>query len=201
MKTRFSNIVSVIALVVALTSAGAVAKTVLLTGKQIKNNSLTTLDIRNDTVSSADIGEGAVTPSDMTLPPPCELSLPDNASAVVSDQFTKLGYVGNCVKEQPESLVNLTWSGVVESSSGVTCLYQLRINGQPSAVGGGEVFSQSGAVNVSTSAIFSGIPTGPVPIEVWAKYTATAGLNEPTCKLGPPTQGIDSTFIFNEETV
>jgi hypothetical protein len=218
MKDRASLVISTLALVVALTTAGAWAQTNLITGAQIKNGTLTTKDLHNNTVASTDIHNGTVstadigseqvtspdiganqvTPTDVQLPPPSETT-PNGVSGPVTDQFTKLADVGTYNKTQAESLLNVTWSGAVASGSGTNCVFQVRVNGAEPNAGGGEVFSTQGAVNVSTTALFAGIGTGPLTVEVWAKYSAQ--FSAPTCILGPSNPGIDNTFVITEEVI
>lgn len=201
MKNRLSIILSSLALVVALTSANATAVMQFITGANIRNNTITTKDMRNNTIKSvdlgaesvatSDIGEGQVTapdigtgevkPSDLELPPPETLDPPDKA-APASSQYELLATVGTYSKASAESVLQVEWSGIVESGSGTNCIFQLRVNGiEPPA--GGEVFSTNVPVNVSTGSLYPGLPVGPATIEIWAKVSAAVVPN-PSCVVG-----------------
>lgn len=197
---RLSLIFSVLALVAALTVGGAYAKQHLIGSKQIRNNSLTTKDIKNDTVGTKDIGEGAVTPGDVSMPPP-GTSSPGTIVGPVTDQYRKLGDAGGYTKVQADSVLSVTWSGAVAPGAATNCVFQLRVNGREPVGGGGEVFAQTGAVNVSTTALFSGLPEGPLTVEVWARYSATLNPPAASCIVGPDNPGIKTTFTYNEEVV
>jgi hypothetical protein len=55
-RLTFANVVSLLALFVAL--SGSATAAILVTGKNVKNNSLTGLDIKNNSLGSADIKDG-----------------------------------------------------------------------------------------------------------------------------------------------
>lgn len=170
--------------------AGAVDST------DIGNGQVSTADIGTGQVNSAAIGNGEVRAADLTLPAPKQLNSPA-AQGAVTNQFTKLADVGTYTKETAESVLQAEWTGAVGPGSGTNCVFQLRVNGQPSEHGGGEVFALDVPVNVSTVGIFPGLGAGPVTVEVWAKYSATA-TSSPTCILGPTNPGITNTFIVSE---
>jgi hypothetical protein len=56
-RLTFANVVSVMALFVAL-GGSATAAVVLITGKQVKNGSLTGIDLKNNSVGSVDVKDG-----------------------------------------------------------------------------------------------------------------------------------------------
>jgi hypothetical protein len=198
--------------VIALTVGGAYAKSQLLTGKDIRNNTLTTKDLKNNTVDgvdigtnqvqTSDIGAGQVTPSDVTLPPPAEVTPPEAAGPVTTDGFSLLATVGAYHKTQAESTLNVNWSGPVASGPQTNCIYQIRVNGIEPVQSGGEAFVGSGMADISTVGLFAGLGEGDVSIQVWAKaslFVAGGGVAGPTCIIGPAASGIESTFVVTEE--
>jgi hypothetical protein len=217
---RLSLIISTLALVVALTGVGLVQAGVLVTSKQIKNGTILsedihrggvkTSDVANGTVSSADIGNGdiasvdiganEVEPSDLELPAPVEATPDEATGSVAVGEFSKLATVAELTKVQAESVLEVTWSGAIAPGPSTNCIYQLRVNEAIAPQGGGEAFAQTSAVNVSTTATFSGVPAGPISIEVWAKARAAA-TPTPSCILGPANPGIDTTIVAIEQIV
>jgi len=66
--------------------------------------------------------------------------------------------------------------------------------------GGGEVFVSNGStLTVSTSALFGGLTTGPVKVEVWARATISTNIEFP-CTVSPPNT-IGQTFVVSEQVV
>lgn len=207
---HYSAIMSTAALVVALTIGGAYASGVIVTSKQIKNGSILSVDLKNNgikgsdikngAIDSADVENGGIGSQDLSLPPPVQITEPAVTGPVNTTGFSKIADVGQYVKVDPTSILQVEWNGAVADGAGTNCLFQLRVNGAASAQGGGEVFSQGGAVNVATAGLFPGLAAGPVNIEVWAKAYA-AILATPTCVIGPAYPGVANTFIVSEATV
>jgi hypothetical protein len=224
MSNRINTIISVFALAIALTSAGAWAKTNLITTKQIKNGTISTKDLKNNNVGTADLKDGTVgtqdigsdavtdediganqvTPQDVKMPAACQKTGDDGGAAVPvsASSFERVFTAGTCPKEQAESLMKVEWSGAVASGASTNCVFQLRVNGLEALGGGAEVFAGSSAANVATSGLFSA-PAGTVSIEVWAKanvFVPGGGPSGPSCVVGP-TGTVDSTFVASEEVV
>lgn len=207
--------------------AGAGAAGVFVTGKQIKNGSITARDLHRNSVRSSAIGNGAVksadvgaeairsadigtgqvqdvdigddqvTPRSLSLPAPMQFIVPPQVVGPVGPDFGPLASVGVYSKASASSVVKVDWSGVAVSGEATNCIFQIRVNGAPPEGGGGEVFAFS-TENVSTSAVFSGQPAGPVEVEVWSKYSGKAG-GQATCILSPDYPGLKSTFVISED--
>ena len=211
LRRHYSAVVATLALVVALTSAGAMAGTVLIGSKQIRNGSILTQDIHkggvkssdiaNSTVQSGDIGAGEVEPQDVTMPEPEQLQESDVASAPVGTGFALVDTVGTYAKEDPTSILQVDWTGTAAATE-INCVFQLRVDGAASASGAGVVFvgaDTDSTTSVAASALFEGLSAGPHTVEVWARLSH--GSNPSTCIVGPAGAGISQTFIVSEQVV
>jgi hypothetical protein len=225
LRRSYPSIVATVALVVALVGVpGVTAGGLLVTSKQIKNNSITSKDLRKSAVKtsdigtnavrsadiqtgaveSADIGEGEVTPGDVTMPDPTQIKF--NGTATIEPQpgqldFQKVVDLGSYAKVDPASALEVTWTGSVEGRNGGEvsgCVFQLRIDGSPAPAGGGEVFGLN-LVSVSASALFPGLPPGPHAVEVWAKINVDTSSNR--CTVGPAKAGIGQTLVAHEVVI
>lgn len=223
LRRHYSAVIATLALVVALTSAGAWAGTVLVGSKQIRNGSILTQDIHKAAVKSSDIGgsavqstdiktgavegsdigAGEVEPQDVTMPEPEQIQEAGVAAADVGDAvFVLVDEVGTYIKEDPAAEMQVDWSGTAESPFGVDCIFQLRVDGQASAAGAGAIFVPSGAPeSVSTTALFSGLSVGPHQIQVWARAPRGGPTPDTRCIVGPSRSGIPQTFIVSEQVV
>ena len=67
MRLRYSNIISTLALVVALSGGALAAASALITGADVKDGSLSGLDIRNQSLSGLDIKDGSLSSSALSL--------------------------------------------------------------------------------------------------------------------------------------
>lgn len=227
LKSNYAAIVATLALVVALVGVpGVTAGGILVTSKQIKNGSILTQDIHKAAVQSSDIGKGAVgsadiktggvqsadigagqvdssdigagqvTPEDVTMPDPKQLQESDAASAKVGTEFTKVDEVGTYTKEDGGSILEVNWTGTAVGVE-VPCIFQIRVDGQPSAVGAGATYVGTDPLSVSVTSIFAGLPAGPHLIEVWAHLTH--GPDPANCTVGPAAAGISQTFVISEQ--
>jgi hypothetical protein len=225
-RRNYANVAATLALVIALTGTTAMA-TVLVTSKQIRNGSILSQDIRKNAVKtsdiatnavgsvdlksdavrtadigtgqveSSDIGTGQVTPSDVTMPNPQQLQETGAATSEVGATFTLLDPVGTYVKQDPDSALEVDWTGTAAAGfSG--CNFQLRVDGTPSANEAGTVFVANGgqAESIAATALFSGLPTGQHSIEIWARTTLGGGSY--SCTVGPATAGIGQTIVVSE---
>lgn len=210
MRNKFSNIISVFALVIALTSAGAWAKTNLIgthqikngaiTAKKLKKNAVTTEKIKAGAITTQDVGANQITPANVRMPVPKQID-PPGAIQPVTPAFTPVYVAGTYDKQTTESVLQVSWGGAVASGPSTSCVFQLRVNGQEPSNGGGEVFAGSEAVNVSTTSLFTGLGIEPVSIEVWAKdtfFVSGGGATEPSCIVGPIRTSVNSTFVASE---
>lgn len=216
LRRHYSAVVATLALVVALTSAGAMAGTVLIGSKQIRNGSILTQDIHkggvkssdiaNSTVQSGDIGAGEVEPQDVTMPEPEQIREADVASTSVGPEFALVDTVGSYVKEDPTSILQVDWNGTAQAGTveggGSSCTFQMRVDGQPAPDSGGMVVVSIVAqpLSVSVSALFGALSAGPHTIEVWAKSKTQAPGGDP-CIVGPAGAGIPQSFIVSEQVV
>jgi hypothetical protein len=150
----------------------------------IAEGGVTTGDIGADQVTATDIGANQVTPESVEAPEPEEEIL-TGGTVEATSEFAPTPLVGHYTKEDPTSILSVEWNGSAHAAfSG--CVFQLRVNGQaPSpGQGGGEVFvAASSTWSGSTSALFDGLGTGTVAVEVWAK--ATIGGSTFPCTVGP----------------
>jgi hypothetical protein len=225
-RRNYANVVATLALVIALTSAGAMAGSVFVTSKQIRNGSILTQDIhkgavktsdigtsavgssdiKSDAVQSSDIGTGQVTPQDVTMPDPEQLREQDVATSNPTMAFAKLDDVGSYTKEDPTSTLEVDWTGSVEGHNGGEvsgCVFQIRVDGQPAQGGGGEVFGQ-GITSVAAAALFGGLGTGPHQIEIWARLAAQEpgmGGKFDSCTVGPAAADIAQTVVVSEQVI
>lgn len=210
-KDNYANVAATLALVLALGTSGAYAANLIkpnsITSKDIKANAVKSSDIKNGSVqgtdvgagqiNSADIGNGDVTPEDVTLPAPVA-STQAAVSAPVSNAYGLIDTVMNYNKTTPDSVLEVEWNGIASPGPQTDCLYQLRVNGQPAPAGGGVVYAHNTApVTASTSALWPGLPAGPVVIELWAKWTANDTAS-PSCGIDPANLGVTSTFTAVE---
>ena len=218
---RNAGSLSLLAVVIATLGAclaGASAAGVFVTGKHIKNGSITASDLHKNAVGakaidkgavksaeigaaqvrSSDIGTNQVTAQALDLPDPTQVVMGEVVGPV-GPEFSAFADVASYDKTSADSVLHVDWSGVAAGGPGTNCIYQIRVNGQPPQRGGSEVFAAGGGVNVSTSALFGGLPAGAARIEVWARYSAKLGEN-PTCILNPAANpGITSTFLIIED--
>jgi hypothetical protein len=94
------------------------------------------------------------------------------------------------------------WTGSVEGHNGGEtsgCVFQIRVDGQPSAAGAGEVFGK-GLTSVSASALFTGLAAGPHKIEIWARMVVDTSAGN-SCTVGPAAAGIGQTVVVSEQVV
>jgi hypothetical protein len=219
-RRNYANVVATVALVVALTGVGLVQAGVLVTSKQIKNGTIITrdihkggvkssdigtsavrsADIQSGAVEGSDIGTGEVMPQDVTMPDPVQLQETGVASIDAGDTFAHVVTVDTYAKEDPASILQVDWIGTARSPFGTDCIFQIRVDGQPSPDNGGLLFVASGApVSVSATALFPGLAPGLHAIEIWARQARTPG---PTrCIVGPADAGIAQTFVVSEQVV
>ena len=224
LRRNYANVVATLALVVALTGVGAWAGTVLVGSKQIRNGSILTQDIRkgavktsdiggsavtspdiaSGTVQGIDIGDGQVTPTDVTMPDPDQIQDADTAVGQVGPEaFALVDTVGSYAKEDPASILEVDWTGTANAPE-TSCVFQLRVDGQPSAGGGGLVYvanvGAESTTSISVAALFEGLPVGAHTIEVWARSKTSAGSTSP-CIVGPAVAGLPQTFVVSEQVV
>jgi hypothetical protein len=215
-------LVATVALVVALVGVpGVTAGGLLVTSKNVKNNSITSADIKKSTlktsdigtgavrsadiqtgaVESADIGAGEVTPEDVTMPDPAQIKYSGTSMIEIpvgNKDFHKVTDLGSYTKVDATAALELTWTGSVEGHNGGEasgCVFQLRVDGSPSPNGGGEVFGLN-LVSVSASALFPGLAVGPHTIEVWARVNLAT---DSQCTVGPQKAGIGQTVLAEEK--
>lgn len=154
-------------------------------------------EIANGAVESQDIGAGQVTPQDAGFPEPEQQVEPaqDVAVAEVGSTPALVDDVGAYVKESAETDLSVTWTGTAGAGFS-PCVFQLRVDGQPSGPEAGQVYVPNGSVqSVSATATFSGLEAGPHEVQVFAR--TTTGASYP-CTVGPAQAGIGQTFTYEE---
>jgi hypothetical protein len=180
-------------------TGGAIAPDAVGTS-EIGANAVTSEQIGNGDIKSADIGNGEVTPEDITVPGPVQFVI-GSATVQVADEYAKLADVGTYTKQDPTSILSVTWTGTALAPS-QSCIFQLRVDGQPAPNAAGLIFANAGqfaTVNVSSTALFSGLGGGPHAVEVWARAITGGAPTTDACIIGPAEAGIPQTFIVSEE--
>lgn len=185
---------------------GAVASSDIAGGAvgapQIGTNAVTSDEIGTGQVQSADIGDGQVTPSDVTMPPPDQMAEPagEVARTDVGEGYELVDNVGTYTKADPTSALQVDWSGSAAAGF-LPCVFQLRIDGQPSAAGAGETYVQnSQTLSVSSSSLFDGLAAGDHSVEIWARVVGAGGASYP-CTVGPAGATIGQTVVVSEQVV
>lgn len=169
-----------------------------VTAGDIRASAVHSSDIQESAVTSGDIGAGQVEPQDVTAPAPDQITEPGGGEQVGST-YEPVDTAGIYNKEDPTSVLEVDWTGTAGTGFS-PCIFQLRINGQPPAGGGGEAFVANGStIGVSDSALFAGVPEGLVTVEVWAKATISSNIEYP-CTVGPP-ETTPQTFAVSEQVV
>lgn len=222
MRKRLNNnagVLALAALVVSLLGAGIVGanaagvhipgskiKKNSITSKQLKNNGVMSADVQDGAIDSEDIEEGGVKPEDVTMPAPGQFHQAGIFTAATDpSEYRLVDSVGTFTKGTADSVLKVEWEGTAEAprtspTSGGSCEFQIRVNGQPNGEGTGEAFMQSqDADTVSAAALFKGLGTGPVSIEVWARTGANHIGESFACAVGASNIGINQTFIVTEE--
>lgn len=199
LQSRYSTVVSTLALVVALTAAGAWAlERNSIGSKELKRGAVKSAEIKGSAVRSSDIRSDAVTSEDLSLAAPGLSQQTGEVSAPVGSEYEKLATIGSYEKQTADTVLNVSWSGTVGLTAG-PCSFQLRVDGAPDDQGSGEVFASSGSLgeSVSVEALFSGFGVGTHEIEVWAR-ASNAG---DACVLSPAGTGIGQTVVVQEVVV
>jgi hypothetical protein len=171
-------------------------------GGDIATEGVASTDIANGTVGTTDIGEGQVQPGDVTMPEPEELAEPEGGTVEVGSEYQLVDEAVTYTKEDPTSVLAVEWNGTAHAGfSG--CVFQLRVNGLAgnSALStGGDVFvAASSTWSGSTTALFDGLGTGAMKVEVWAKATIGGGSTFP-CTAGP-ADTVPQRFVIGEEVI
>lgn len=191
-----------------------------LTTQDYKKGSVQTSDVKDGAISGADVGDGAVgapdlqdggitstdigtnqvTPTDIDLPDPVQTVEPGAASASLGTDFVNLDPIETYVKVDGTSDLEVTWSGSAEAGFS-PCQFQIRVDGQAAAAGAGVVYVANGTINgnVSTTALFSGLPAGPHDVAIYAR-AVNAGGSYP-CTIGPAGAQMVQTFITGEQVL
>jgi hypothetical protein len=168
--------------------------------QEIGANAVTSEQIGNGDIKSADIGDGEVKPEDITEPAPVQITF-GSAIGQVGDAYGLVAQIGTYSKSDPSSILSVSWTGTTLAPT-QSCVFQLRVDGQPAPDSAGLVFdaavSSNSVTNVATNALFPGLATGPHTVEVWAR-AITGGTGTDPCIMGPAEAGIPQTFVVSEE--
>jgi len=148
-RRAYPSVAATFAVVIALVGVpGVTAGGLLVTSKQIKNNSITSADLHKSAVkssdidtsavrstdikteaiqstdigtgevSSSDIGPDEVTPVDVNMPDPSQLKFNGTASIAPSLAYQKVVDLGVYAKADPTSALEVTWTGSVLGENG-----------------------------------------------------------------------------------
>lgn len=195
MKHNYSVIASTLALVVALTGTGALAAG-LVGSKEIKNHSIKAKDLHRGAVITKTIKAGAVTPQSVNMPAPKQFAPAARASASADDPFQLAETAGTYDKLAPDSVLQVSWSGVLQAGFS-PCIFELRVDGQPSANSGGDIYVlNSNTQSVSVTSLFPGLPPGQHTVQIY-KRSASPGY-EDQCVVSPADPGIPATVTAQE---
>lgn len=155
-------------------------------------------------VKTENIAEGQVTPTELSLPEPLQMEVAAGAfaAAYVSQEYSLVAEVGKYNKQDPETNVQVAWTGTAKAGFS-PCVFQLRVDGAPSAANAGEVYVQNSSTPpVAATALFRGLALGEHTIEVWARST-NDGSGTPEggypCEIGPAETTIGQTFVVTEQ--
>jgi hypothetical protein len=181
---HYANIASTVALVIALTVGGAYAA-----GK------ITSKDIQNGTIRKVDLRKNAVTPKKVKFPKARAVNpaASSAASPRMTRQFERVATLGTYDKLDGSAVLQVTWAAVVHSNA--SCIFQLRVDGDPPPQGGGEAFYFDGTPGmISTQALFPGLARGEHVVEVYARVTLPV-FEDPTsyCTVGHPSAPLAQT--------
>lgn len=163
----------------------------------VENGAVESADLKDSGITTADIGANQVTATDIEVPDPKQSTENGAASAEVGTDFTLIDPVETYVKQDPTSALEVSWTG--SASAGFSpCQFQIRVDGQAAAAGAGAIYVANGTVNgnVSTSALFSGLPSGPHDVSIYAR-AVNPGQPFP-CTVGPAEAQLTQTFITAE---
>lgn len=217
---NYANVVSTIALVIALTGTAAFAATTLgrntvgskqirkaavstselhkrsVTPSKIRRNAVRAKQLATASVDSTAIQDGAVSADQLALPAPTLVLSNGEQSANVDDGFERVAALGTIDKQTLDSKLSLDWTGVV-SAGPSPCVFQLRVDGQPGATGAGEVFVQNSVtMTASVESLFAAGP-GTHQLEVWARTVNSGGASYP-CTVDPDGTGVSQTVVLQE---
>jgi hypothetical protein len=143
----------------------------------------------------------------LALPEPTECRAAGGVTIHPGTTFEKVADVCTATKVEATSVLEVSWEGTAEGrnqgeASG--CVFQVRVNGQPSPQGGGETFVK-GLGSASAGALFPGLPAGAVTVEVWARLvnpSSGMGPQYDQCTLGPAgAGGLAQTVDVSEAVV
>lgn len=167
-----------------------------VTAAAIAPGQVTSAEIGDGAITSSDIGEGQVTPDEISVPEPVQIRVQDGTfpGRLVTGTYTHVATVGTYTKQEDSTSVQVSWVGSALSQFG-PCIFQLRIDGQPSQHDAGEVMA-FGLSSVSVTALFKAPPAGRHTIEVWARHNYET--SEYRCTVGP-AETIGQTFVIAEQ--
>ena len=190
----YPTVASTVALVIALTGTAAWATGHLqkVTSKRIKNGAVRTVDLHS----------GAVTAAKAKFPVAKQLrSTPrqprsTGATASVGNTYQPAANFGAYDKTDPTSVLQVTWTGTAAGGfSG--CNFQVRVDGQPPAGGGAEIYVPNGgsAYSVSDQGLFTGLPPGSHQVQIYAK---AINPGDYPCTVGPAEAQVSQTVNVAE---
>lgn len=162
LREHYSNAVATAALAVALTMGGAYAA-----------DRITSNEIATGAVKQSDIHRNAVTAKKAKFPVARSVgtSLETTGATVAEDGgFAPVAQLGTGGVPTGGTKIQVTWAGTGRADTyGGPCVFQLRVDGAPSASGGGEALAGQQVESVSATALFDGLSSGDHAIEIWAR--------------------------------
>lgn len=171
---------------------------------QIAAGAVGSAAIADGSIRSADIGDGQVTPTELRLPRPLQIQTPAGQFPVrhMPQTYQRLALIGIYAKEDATTDLQVTWTGIAKAGFS-PCVFQIRVDGQPSAVNAGELYIPNGStVPVSATSLFRGRAAGRRSIEIWARAIHD-GSGTPQggypCEIGPEEATVGQTFVIAEQ--
>lgn len=228
LQARTALVLSVVAIVAALTGVGTTLATQrLVTGAQIKNGSITTKDLKNNGVKAADLAPNSVGSTEIQTDAVGTEELAPGAvhtSDIGADQVT----AGDVDLPEPEQIVKapeapdmvgteftlvdevgayvkedptskLQIAWTGSASAGFSpCQFQLRVDGAAATSGAGVVYVQNSST-LSVSDTALFEGLGAGAHQVQVFARSTQPGQAFPCTVGPSEAGIDQTFVVTEE--
>lgn len=167
-------------------------RTGAVTGKKIKRNAVTSAKVKDASLRRRDFAAGqlpagpagpAGAPGPTGTPGPTgaagaagairttQLNYTGETTSSVSFTYQRVRDLGTFTKDQAGSVINLYWQSHI-SANGSFCLYQLRVDGNPSDPASGEAVVYAPEAPVYVRARFTGLAAGPHTVSLWLEGSA-----------------------------
>lgn len=149
--------------------------------------------LQTNAVGSRSLSAGSVRASELALPAPVQVASDAPHAAEVGGGYEKLADLGTIDKTTEDSKISVQWASVARASF-ASCVYQLRIDGQPAGEAGEAFVANSDTQSVSSSAVFAA-GAGAHTVQVWARNTNGA---QYPCAINPADVGVAQTVVIEE---